>query len=109
MTIEELYKLRQKVIENKESFSKLNKKYNELLSKKHKKSLNEKKLTDEEIIKNYSYYLYCIRFIIIMLIRVLLSIPADVILLLVFINIFWKVFDETLLLPKLIEKQKKNQ
>lgn len=106
MTIEELYELRKEVLENKTKFNDLNKKYNELLKKRYKKSLNKKEETKVLFIFKKSHYLYWIRFFVFFLIYLIFSLSSDILILFILINVTLNNYDDKIFLPKLWEKKK---
>ena len=106
MTIEELYKLREELVENKEKFSALNAKYNELLSKLFEKKGEKREATEAEFIKGESCIWYWGRFLILMAITLIFKVPNDVALLCIFLNLAIKVIDEHVILPKLWIRKK---
>lgn len=105
MTIEELYKLRQELLENKTKFSELNAKYNKLLSKINEKKGKEKKMTEEQFIKGKSYVRFWVRFLIFQILIFIFKMPDDMILLCIFGNLGMMVFDEKVILPNKWAKQ----
>lgn len=106
MTIEELYKLRQELLENKAKFSELNAKYNKLLSKINEKKGKEKKMTEEQFIKGKSYNRFWARFAIFLILSFIFKMSDDMILLCVLVNLGMMVFDENVVLPNKWAKQK---
>ncbi len=106
MTIEELYELREQLLNNKTKFSELNAKYNKLLSKINERKSKEKKLTEEEYIQGKASTWYWGRTFFMILLIACFKMTDDVILLFIFANMGLRIFDEKVVLPKLLSKQK---
>lgn len=106
MTIEELYELREQLLNNKTKFSELNAKYNKLLSKINEGKSKEKKLTEEEYIQGKASTWYWGRTFLMILLIACFKMTDDVILLFIFANMALRIVDEKVVLPKLWSKQK---
>lgn len=106
MTKEELYELRKEVLKNKESFSKLNAKYNELLMKRYESNNKKTKMSDEEFINLWGHNLYWIRYFVIFIPLFIIGAELDIMILLVFVTLGLRIFDEKVLIPKYLQKKK---
>lgn len=105
MTIEELLELRKLALYNKTKFSELNKKYNELLTKKYEKSFKKNEETEEVFILKMALYLYWIRFSIFWIIYLIFSFSSDILISFILINVALKACDENIILPKMWRKK----
>lgn len=106
MTREELCELRNEVLKNKESFSKLNAKYNELLMKKYESNNKKTDMSDKEFINLWGSNLYWIRYFVIFVPLFIMGAEFDIMILLVFVSLGLRIFDEKVLLPMYLQKKK---
>lgn len=106
MTREELCELRNEVLKNKESFSKLNAKYNELLTKRYESNNKKTDMSDKEFINLWGSNLYWIRYFVIFVPLFIIGAEFDIMILLVFVSLGLRIFDEKVLIPKYLQKKK---